>query len=198
MHVVLVALNSVDNSSGSGGAFNQAPDRLPEMMFQTAREASQSLNFTGYEWAVTPVDPSNSWLMRFHFAEINPAVKVGERLTDIIIGNEGRVDFDILRGPGGNQTISNFTAVTVPIEVNFTSLGQNGATLDDVLVIFLKSNGSLYEPLLSGIELFEIISTAPPPPQVDAPIAGPAVDSGDANGRDPFSTPEKGMHVKCG
>ena len=172
------------------------------MLFQTAREASQSLNFTGYDWAVSPVDPSNSWLMRFHFAEINPAVKVGERLTDIIIGNEGLVDFDILKGPGGNQTISNFTAVTVPIEVNFTSLGQNGATLDDVLVIFLKANGSLYEPLLSGIEMFEIISTVPPPlPLVEAPIAGPAVegsaDSGGANGRDPFFTPEKGIYVKC-
>eukprot|EP00270_Netrium_digitus_P009855 TRINITY_DN3022_c0_g1_i2.p1 TRINITY_DN3022_c0_g1~~TRINITY_DN3022_c0_g1_i2.p1 ORF type:complete len:466 (-),score=57.26 TRINITY_DN3022_c0_g1_i2:282-1679(-) len=136
---------------------DESPEFLPMTLFQSAREAKEPYNATGFQLTVVPVDRENQWYIRYYFAEMDPDVVKGERIFDIILGTggyfkalEGQTDsFDIL----ANTT--SLTAMPVSIVFNYT---EYQSMFGDDLEIGVKSVvGSTKQALINGVELFEII-----------------------------------------
>eukprot|EP00897_Mesotaenium_endlicherianum_P001945 jgi/Mesen1/1779/ME000014S01194 len=188
------------NASVAGAGI--APDWLPQGMLQTARDARISGNI-GFAWPLQPVGPpsplpaasssgdditsaaaaggTNSWLLVLYFAEIDASVARGERLCDILIGEQGFLQYDIL----GNASSSSFTAQTVSIELAFPPAASG--TLNTLLLVLVRSNGSTYDPILNGLELFEIVRTAAADDDATDPTG--SADAAAAGGDDGFLFP---------
>ena len=126
-------------------------------MFQTAREASPAAkDVTIFTLNVAPVSDSNQWLLHLYFAEINATVKPGERTFYVILagyGNFTRIGEDTDTGFDAAQN-GLFNATTIAIPFHFPP-----SYIQDLFVFGLvKTNGSLYNPILNGFELYEVIA----------------------------------------
>lgn len=81
---------------------------------------------TGFKMSIVPVDRSNSWYLRYYFAEPNPRVKKGERVFNVLLGS-GDAFNTIGTSPQGFDILSKtqpLSPLTVPIFFNFSAYAQ--------------------------------------------------------------------------
>lgn len=140
----------------------RAPDYLPYEIFQTARRASESSGVTAVRIDVDPVNPLHLFYARIYFAEIEGEVKGGERIFDILLGSNsifGQDDtgnskgFEILAAANGTT----FKPVMVPVFFNYSVYSQEYG--QDVILSFVRASTSLRPPIISALELYEIVRT---------------------------------------
>lgn len=139
-----------------------SPEFLPCDLFQTAWEATKvGGKDTLLEVAVNSVSRSNSsmWLLHLHVAEIDENVKPGDRVFDVIV-----------------EPFSNLMRSRVYLQTEFDVAAQFGlfsaSSIKTLFQVFspytqggfvfglTKANGSLYDPILSGFELYEVIDVS--------------------------------------
>eukprot|EP00897_Mesotaenium_endlicherianum_P008602 jgi/Mesen1/7770/ME000408S06879 len=129
-----------------------APDYFPRQIFETAREAGAG-NFTGYDWRLPSVSILHRWMVRMYFAELNPAVRVGERVFDLHVNDVFLRGFDILAESGGRH----LAPVHATLFFNFSLPTYTNPY--NVHVGVTSAPGSKYPPLLCAVEVYEIIPT---------------------------------------
>eukprot|EP00270_Netrium_digitus_P009957 TRINITY_DN3064_c0_g1_i1.p1 TRINITY_DN3064_c0_g1~~TRINITY_DN3064_c0_g1_i1.p1 ORF type:complete len:534 (+),score=125.93 TRINITY_DN3064_c0_g1_i1:170-1603(+) len=131
----------------------EAPDYLPERVFQSARQALPPGNVTSYRFAVVPLEYHNKWFLRLYLAEIEEGVKDGERVFDVRLGGsmmKKPLVFDILH----NTTA--FHATVVSVLFNYSDYA---VTVGEEIEIGVEmvAGGSVKPPIMNGAELFEIL-----------------------------------------
>lgn len=161
---------------------NDAPPPVPQAVFQTAVQGGPvepGFNFLGVRMRYYPADASNLLLARMYYNEPNPNVKMGQRVFNISFGSPI---------PGDPTSVQNvpwspfmfslyfdiFAAVSNKSNTGFY-LAQAGCYQFplaqgnlNTLYVFLTGEESPLPPIISGIELYEIVVTDPtvPPPCV--------------------------------
>lgn len=154
----------VISTTNSIAAANVAPDLWPPTIFQTARQGLLPVanSSVGYEFPVTPVDPSNLWYIRWYFAEIDPSAKPNQRLFYLLIGSSGA-----LGDPFGNATFdllahnAVYQALDLPLNFSYAGAVATGAPQDFAFALVAAENATR-PPLLSAFEVYEIIPTGDP------------------------------------
>eukprot|EP00270_Netrium_digitus_P011655 TRINITY_DN3722_c0_g1_i7.p1 TRINITY_DN3722_c0_g1~~TRINITY_DN3722_c0_g1_i7.p1 ORF type:complete len:460 (+),score=32.70 TRINITY_DN3722_c0_g1_i7:159-1538(+) len=134
-----------------------APDYLPQTLFKTARQAQPPANATGLSLKVVPVNPTNSWYVRYYFAELDPLVSESSRMFILLLGTSG--NFQALgSSKNGFSIIMNntvYSAVSASVTFSFTAYAENYGQDLELGVQTLPT--SPLQAIISGLEVFEII-----------------------------------------
>ncbi|CAI5500899.1 unnamed protein product, partial [Closterium sp. Naga37s-1] len=132
--------------SGAG----EAPLFLAQALLQTAREAVLASGLH-YSFSFRVPARLNRWVVLLHFAAVQPGSRVGERVFDIHVNGVSVSSFDILREAHGQHN----RLVTLPVVVGFSRPAIGSAPTLEVRLV--ACNGSRLSPLISSIEVIEVV-----------------------------------------
>ncbi|GJP56168.1 hypothetical protein CLOM_g15218 [Closterium sp. NIES-68] len=140
------SLHSALPVNGAG----QAPVFLPQALLQSAREAVLA---SGLHYSFSFRIPArlNRWVVLLHFVALQPESRVGERVFDIHVNGVTVRGFDILREAKGLHN----RLVTLPVVVGFSRPAIGSAPTLEVQLV--ARNGSKFSPLVSSIEVIEVV-----------------------------------------
>ncbi|GJP86381.1 hypothetical protein CLOP_g16408 [Closterium sp. NIES-67] len=127
-----------------------APLFLPQALLQTSREAVLA---SGLHYSFSFRIPArlNRWVVLLHFVALQPESRVGERVFDIHVNGVTVRGFDILREAKGLHN----RLVTLPVVVGFSRPAIGSAPTLEVQLV--ARNGSQFSPLVSSIEVIEVV-----------------------------------------
>ncbi|CAI5478747.1 unnamed protein product [Closterium sp. Yama58-4] len=132
--------------SGAG----EAPLFLAQPLLQTAREAVLASGLH-YSFSIRVPARLNRWMVLLHFVAVQPGSRVGERVFDIHMNGVTVSAFDILRETHGQQN----RLVTLPVVVGFSRPAIGSAPTLEVQLV--ACNGSKLSPLITSIEVIEVV-----------------------------------------
>ncbi|CAL9180036.1 unnamed protein product [Musa hybrid cultivar] len=100
---------------------NQAPNYFPVKLYETAVTTVNPSDALEY---LLPVDTRLDYMVWFHFAEIDSGVtRVGQRVFDVVIGEENATRIDIYKEVGGfnafkwHHIVENLTSTTLVVKL---------------------------------------------------------------------------------
>ncbi|CAI5478730.1 unnamed protein product, partial [Closterium sp. Yama58-4] len=132
--------------SGAG----EAPLFLAQPLLQTAREAVLASGLH-YSFSIRVPARLNRWMVLLHFVAVQPGSRVGERVFDIHVNGVTVSAFDILRETHGQHN----RLVTLPVVVGFSRPAIGSAPTLEVQLV--ACNGSKLSPLITSIEVIEVV-----------------------------------------
>ncbi|CAI5976050.1 unnamed protein product, partial [Closterium sp. NIES-64] len=132
--------------SGAG----EAPLFLAQALLQTAREAVLASGLH-YSFSFRVPARLNRWVVLLHFVAVQPGSRVGERVFDIHVNGVSVSSFDILHEAHGQHN----RLVTLPVVVGFSRPAIGSAPTLEVRLV--ACNGSRLSPLISSIEVIEVV-----------------------------------------
>ncbi|CAI7848926.1 unnamed protein product [Closterium sp. NIES-54] len=132
--------------SGAG----EAPLFLAQALLQTAREAVLASGLH-YSFSFRVPARLNRWVVLLHFVAVQLGSRVGERVFDIHVNGVTVSGFDILREAHGQHN----RLVTLPVVVGFSRPAIGSAPTLEVQLV--ACNGSRLSPLISSIEIIEVV-----------------------------------------
>eukprot|EP00271_Cylindrocystis_brebissonii_P015458 TRINITY_DN38359_c0_g1_i1.p1 TRINITY_DN38359_c0_g1~~TRINITY_DN38359_c0_g1_i1.p1 ORF type:complete len:523 (+),score=30.35 TRINITY_DN38359_c0_g1_i1:328-1896(+) len=139
-------------------------DTLPGTIFRTAREGTAALgNATGWVVITQPLSTAlggttSTWYLRMYFCELVPEAKGGDRVMDLFVEANSNVrvfnaSYDIL---GSGTPVLKATYASYLFELS--------STTGTVTFVFgaIKASESLWQPIINGVEVFEVIGDTGP------------------------------------
>ncbi|GJP38440.1 hypothetical protein CLOM_g22875, partial [Closterium sp. NIES-68] len=128
----------------------ESPFFLSQALLQTSREAVLA---SGLHYSFSFRIPArlNRWVVLLHFVALQPESRVGERVFDIHVNGVTVRGFDILREAKGLHN----RLVTLPVVVGFSRPAIGSAPTLEVQLV--ARNGSKFSPLVSSIEVIEVV-----------------------------------------
>ncbi|CAI5499776.1 unnamed protein product, partial [Closterium sp. Naga37s-1] len=152
-----------------GGA-GEAPLFLAQALLQTAREAVLASGLH-YSFSFRVPARLNRWVVLLHFVAVQPGSHVGERVFDIHVNGVTVSSFDILREAHGQHN----RLVTLPVVVGFSRPAIGSAPTLEVQLV--ACNGSRLSPLVSSIEIIEVVRANVPRENVVSGKLAPCLGS---------------------
>lgn len=126
-----------------------SPNFLPAEIFQQSRVGKNGI--LGYSLLLQGLSSLNEWLLCLHFAEVEPNVRIGDRVFDIQVNSVVVSQFDILKATQNRS----FTAATVLQPFTFKLASY--ASPSNLIINLIRSNDSVRDPILAALEVYEAI-----------------------------------------
>ncbi|CAI5489634.1 unnamed protein product [Closterium sp. Naga37s-1] len=144
------------------------PDNFwPQSMLRTYRESINVDSAAGtemqYSGLVVPMDPTNLFLVILNFMDPNPAAKRGQRLMELQL-SWGDGQTIAIGPPPDTLDIVNFTQPLTAMAVTHVVAMENPFSYFQSVAVDLRASNKSLPAVISGMEVYEAIPIALPPP----------------------------------